>query len=225
MAKSFRSRVGTVMRRSSTAFSIPSLPGRSGSATPPPPDSDTASTTGSIYPPKLNHKDSSSSLSKLQTPAQSAVSTPSPIPESSMREAAASSPDPAPVPQEGPSLLSGQAISAEGTESTRGPTSAPSVSHPESEEVPAPPSAEPVPAVVVNEPSEHTPDAPLVFTDKPEELPESATQPAPASQATPAPAPAPASKPSTPPACLCTTLRANHTSRAATHYVIHIWIL
>jgi len=68
------------MRRSSTAFSIPS---RAGSATPPPPDSDTASTTGS-YPPTLERKDSSSSLTKLQTPAQPAVSTPSPIPESPM---------------------------------------------------------------------------------------------------------------------------------------------
>ncbi|KAI6042216.1 hypothetical protein EDC04DRAFT_2525999, partial [Pisolithus marmoratus] len=46
--KSFRSRVGTVMRRSSTAFSIPSLPGRAGSVTPPPPDSDTASIAGSV---------------------------------------------------------------------------------------------------------------------------------------------------------------------------------
>ena len=200
MAKSFRSRVGTVMRRSSTAFSIPSLPGRSGSATPPPPDSDTASTTGSIYPPKLDRKDSSSSLSKLQTPAQPAVSTPSPIPESPMREAAALSPDPSPAPQRGPSPLSGQAVSTEGTESARGPTLAPSVSHPESEEVPASLPAEPVPTVVVNEPSEHTPDAPPVFTDEPEELPEPTTHPAPASQAIPAPAPAPASKPSTPPA-------------------------
>ena len=205
MAKSFRSRVGTVMRRSSTAFSIPSLPGRSGSATPPPPDSDTASTTGSIYPPKLDRKDSNSSLSKLQTPAQPAVSTPSPIPESPMREAAALSPDPAPAPQKGPSPLSGQAISAECAESARGPTPAPSVSHPESEEVPAPPPAGPVPAVIVDEPSEHIPDAPPFFTDEPEELPEPAAQTVPASQPTPAPAPAPApsastSKPSTPPA-------------------------
>ncbi|KIK20086.1 hypothetical protein PISMIDRAFT_106459, partial [Pisolithus microcarpus 441] len=44
----FRSRVGTVMRRSSTAFSLPGLPGRAGSATPPPPDSDTASIAGSV---------------------------------------------------------------------------------------------------------------------------------------------------------------------------------
>ncbi|EGO02347.1 hypothetical protein SERLA73DRAFT_178245, partial [Serpula lacrymans var. lacrymans S7.3] len=42
----FRSRVGTVMRRSSTAFSIP-LAGRS--QTPPPPEpSDTASNSGSL---------------------------------------------------------------------------------------------------------------------------------------------------------------------------------
>ncbi|KAH7922565.1 hypothetical protein BV22DRAFT_1017031, partial [Leucogyrophana mollusca] len=39
----FRSRVGTVMRRSSTAFSIPLRTG----ATTPPPDSDTASLSGS----------------------------------------------------------------------------------------------------------------------------------------------------------------------------------
>ena len=82
-------------------------------ATPPLPDSDTASTTGSIHSLKLERKDSSLSLTKLQTSAQPAVSMPSPIPESPIREAA----DPAPAPQKGPSPLSGEVISAEGTES------------------------------------------------------------------------------------------------------------
>ncbi|KIM61564.1 hypothetical protein SCLCIDRAFT_25852 [Scleroderma citrinum Foug A] len=46
----FRSRVGTVMRRGSpTAFNVPSLPGLSGSATPPHPDFKSPSTPGSLY--------------------------------------------------------------------------------------------------------------------------------------------------------------------------------
>ncbi|KAL4076494.1 hypothetical protein J3A83DRAFT_2214646 [Scleroderma citrinum] len=187
----FRSRVGTVMRRSSTAFSIPGLPGRSGSATPPPPDSDTASTTGSIQAPKLERRDSSSSLkslNKLQTPAQPAVSTPSPIPESPIREAAALSADPAPGPAKDPSPLSGQVITAD-TESTHGDAPVPaSEQYPEPAAAPSGP-RQPIPAVVVNEPT----DAPPVFTDEPEEL--SAPPPAPA----PVPVQAP-SAPSTPPA-------------------------
>jgi len=122
---------------------------------------DTASTTGS-YPPTLERKDSSSSLTKLQTPAQPAVSPPSPIPESPICEAAALSPDPTPALLKGPSsMLSGEVISAEGTESARGPTPAPSVP----EEVPAPPPAQPIPTLVVNDPTDH---APSVFTDEPE---------------------------------------------------------
>jgi len=127
-------------------------------------DSDTASTSGSFnYPLTLERKDSSSSLITLQIPAQPAVSTPSPIPESPICEASALSPDPAPALPKGPSPLFGEVISAEGTESARGPTPVPSVP----EEVPAPPPAQPIPTLVVNDPTD---SAPSVFTDEPKEL-------------------------------------------------------
>ncbi|KAG6325767.1 hypothetical protein ID866_13322 [Astraeus odoratus] len=61
---SFRSRVGTVVRHSSTAFSIS---GRSGSGTPPPRDSDTAFIAG-LNSEKHGRDESTSSLNKLQPP-------------------------------------------------------------------------------------------------------------------------------------------------------------
>ncbi|KAH7906127.1 hypothetical protein BJ138DRAFT_666876 [Hygrophoropsis aurantiaca] len=123
--KSFRSRVGTVMRRSSTF----SLPLRSG-ATTPPPDSDTASLAGSVSgkeqprsdtgspPPKssLAREGSSTSLKQIDTLAPplnqqaSASTAPSPIAESPAREEAATAADVAPI---GPSPLAGESITAE----------------------------------------------------------------------------------------------------------------
>ncbi|KAG6326908.1 hypothetical protein ID866_12182 [Astraeus odoratus] len=61
---SFRSCVGMMMRHSSTAFSIP---GRSGSGTPPPRDSGTAFIAGSVSG-KHDRDGSTSSLNKLQPP-------------------------------------------------------------------------------------------------------------------------------------------------------------
>ncbi|KAG2740278.1 hypothetical protein P692DRAFT_20656450, partial [Suillus brevipes Sb2] len=45
--KTFRSRVGTAMRRSSTSWGLPGLPNRSGSATPPLTEPDSAAVAGS----------------------------------------------------------------------------------------------------------------------------------------------------------------------------------
>ncbi|KIJ09991.1 hypothetical protein PAXINDRAFT_16967 [Paxillus involutus ATCC 200175] len=110
----FRSRVGTAMRRSSTAFSIPGLPNRSGSATPPPPqESETAPISG-----KLDREGSVTSLHRIITaPVVAAASSPSPIPESPAREAVALAAEPAP---RGPSPLTN--VTTAETTSEQSPT-------------------------------------------------------------------------------------------------------
>ncbi|KAG6332906.1 hypothetical protein ID866_6184 [Astraeus odoratus] len=200
---SFRSRVGTVMRRSSTAFSIP---GRSGSATPPPPDSDTASIAGSISG-KHDRDESTSSLNKLQPPSAPVLSSPSPIPESPAREAAALLPDPASstAPKEH-SPLAAQVVTAE-SQSARSqtpPSPEPSVSQPAAEdaqqpsELLAPTDVQPIPSVTIHKESDSKLDVATVLTDEPEELPVAESQPQPPAPV-PAPESVPASKPSTPP--------------------------
>ncbi|KAH7887288.1 hypothetical protein F5I97DRAFT_812378 [Phlebopus sp. FC_14] len=182
----FRSRVGGVMRRSSTAFSIPGLPNRSGSATPPP-DSDTASVTGSVAG-KLDRKGSSGSLKQIDTaPAPTNSSTPSPIPESPAREAAALAAEPAPA--KGPSPLAGQVTTAE--TASRGPT--PPQSTPSTPPPPEPAvfNAAPQPPAL-DEQTKEKPEIAQVLTAEPEELPN--VQPT-----SYVPPSAPASKPSTPP--------------------------
>ena len=86
-------------RRSSTAFSIPGLPNRGNSATPPPPQgSDTTPSNAGSVSDKLDQEGSSTSVTKIDTTLQRSSifvsSAPSPIPESSAREAAAFSPEP-----------------------------------------------------------------------------------------------------------------------------------
>ena len=86
-------------RRSSTAFSIPGLPNRGNSATPPPPQgSDTTPSNAGSVSDKLDQEGSSTSVTKIDTTLQRSSifvsSAPSPIPESPAREAAAFSPEP-----------------------------------------------------------------------------------------------------------------------------------
>lgn len=112
----FRSRVGGAIRRSSTAFNLPGLPNRAGSATPPPPDSDTASLAGSVSG-KLDREGSTTSLNKLDTtpPAVPVAnsSAPSPIPESPAREAAAMAAEPQPAAAKAPSPLVNEILRVE----------------------------------------------------------------------------------------------------------------
>ncbi|KAF8555931.1 hypothetical protein OG21DRAFT_785423 [Imleria badia] len=93
-----RSRVGVAIRRSSTAFSIPGLPNRGDSATPPPPqDSDTA---GSVSG-KLDREDALNKIDTASPQVPLPVSgAPSPIAESPAREAAALAVDPQPATPE-----------------------------------------------------------------------------------------------------------------------------
>lgn len=104
MKKSRWSRVGTVMRRSSTAFSIPGI--RAASPTPSERDrdrdSDSASIKGTSKPPSLKQLDT---LSAPAPPSNHA--TPSPIAESPAREAASLAPE-----HLGPSPLAAEVINA-----------------------------------------------------------------------------------------------------------------
>ncbi|KAG6330927.1 hypothetical protein ID866_8162 [Astraeus odoratus] len=198
----FRSRIGTVMRRSPTAFTIPGLPR---SATPPPPDSDTASIAGSISG-KDKREESTSSLNKVQPPSASFLSSPSPIPESPMREPAALLPDSASStsPKEH-SPLAAQIVMTE-SQSARSqspPSSEPSVSQPAAEDVQqpsellAPTDVQPIPSVTTHKESDSKLDVATVLTEEPDELPVTEPQPQPQP---PAPESVPASNPSTPPA-------------------------
>ena len=193
----FRSRVGGAIRRSSTAFSIPGLPNRGSSSTPPPPqDSDTASIVGSVSG-KLDREGSTTSLNKIDTtPPQPPVpisSAPSPIPESPAREAAATAAEPQLAAAKAPSPLANEVPKAD-TASKQGSTPPRSVSG-------TPPPPEPVftatppprPSVISErQPSEPAVVAP-VLTDEPEEIP---TQPAAAPSA---PSSRPSTKSGTPP--------------------------
>lgn len=224
---SLRSRVGGALRRTPTVFSIPGLPNRGNSATPPPAqDSDTSSIAGSVSG-KLDRQGSSTSLNKIDTtppPAHVTVSSaPSPIPESPAREAAAMAAEPQPVPAKvsSPSPLANEVLTAEAA-SERGPTPPQSVSGtpPTSESVPATSTPPPQPpAVTQRQPSQtsstvvvdearasKTRIAP-VLTAEPEEIaaPQAGAPSAPShpssKSATPPP---PASVPATP-AALSTT--------------------
>ena len=137
----FRSRVGGAIRRSSTTFSIPGLPVRTSSSTPPPPqDSDTVSVTGSASG-KLDQEGSTTSVSKIDTiPPVSVSSTPSPILESPAREAAALAAEPQPAVAKAPSSLADEVPKADAA-SKQGSTPTQSVT-----EAPTPPAAESVPA-------------------------------------------------------------------------------
>lgn len=162
----FRSRVGGAIRRSSTAFSIPGLPNRGNSVTPPPPqDSDTASITGSVSG-KLDREGSTSSLTKLDTtPPQAPVtvsSAPSPIPESPAREAAALAAEPHPATAKGPSPLVNEVLKADAA-SEQGSTPPRSVSG-------TPPASESVSATTTPPPQPFVDIAP-VLTSEPEEFP------------------------------------------------------
>ena len=178
----FRSRVGGAIRRSSTAFSIPGLPNRGNSATPPPPqDSDTASIAGSVSS-KLDREGSTTSVNKIDTtplqPPASVSSAPSPIPESPAREAAALAAEPQPAAVKAPSPLANEVLKADAA-SKQGATPPRSVAGtpppPAVESVAAKPSEiterqppQTVPAVVVDEPKAEI--AP-VLTAEPEEIP------------------------------------------------------
>lgn len=185
------------MRRSSTALSL-QLPGRSGSATPPPPDSETVSLAGSVSG-KPDRDDPGAALSKLHAVPQPAVSTPTPIPESPAREAAALAADSA--AKKDPSPLSRAAITAE-AESRQGSTALPSDSQDpliSGELVTTPPDV----STTANQATETKQDIPPVLTDEPEEIP--SAQPVPPSaprSKSPTPPPrasAPPTAPSTPP--------------------------
>ncbi|KAN0096934.1 hypothetical protein V8E55_001380 [Tylopilus felleus] len=204
----FRSRVGGAIRRSSTAFSIPGLPNRGNSATPPPPqDSDTASIAGSVSS-KLDREGPVNKIdtTPLQPPA-SVSSAPSPIPESPAREAAALAAEPQPAAVKAPSPLANEVLKADAA-SKQGATPPRSVAGtpppPAVESVAAKPSEiterqppQTVPAVVVDEPKAEI--AP-VLTAEPEEIPAQrlAAPSAPSSGTHSPPVSAPPSAPVTP---------------------------
>ncbi|KAF8555575.1 hypothetical protein OG21DRAFT_856466 [Imleria badia] len=174
----FRSRVGGAIRRSSTAFSIPGLPNRGNSVTPPPPDSDTASITGSVSG-KLDREGSTTSLNRIDTtsppPPVSVSSAPSPIPESPAREAAAlaAEPQPAAAKATGPSPLANEVLRAD-TASKQGSTPPRSISG-----TPPPPE---IAAVLTAEPEEmpaQRVEAPSALSSRPAS--KSGTPPPPAS--------------------------------------------
>ncbi|KIK90687.1 hypothetical protein PAXRUDRAFT_668586 [Paxillus rubicundulus Ve08.2h10] len=195
----FRSRVGGVMRRSSTAFTIPGLPNRSTSATPPPPqDSDTASVSGD-----LSREGSTSSLNKIDTaPVTVAASTtPSPIPESPAREAAALAAEPAAATSKGPSPLANMTTAEAASEQSPIPVQG-TPPPPEPAAITAAPQptisadeqpAQTVPAVVIDEAQSPKPEVALLPTPEPEEMPTAQVVPR------SAPSSAPASRASTPP--------------------------
>ncbi|KAG1807296.1 uncharacterized protein BJ212DRAFT_757624 [Suillus subaureus] len=197
--KTFRSRVGTVMRRSSTSWNLPGLPNRSGSTTPPLQEPDSASMAGSTSP-KLEREGSTTSLTQVDT-TRSTPPPPSTIPESPAREEAALASEMS--PQQVSSPLSGGVVTAE-------PASDPSLQAPEeSRKAAKAPKAEPafvIPSVVVNspEPAKEEALAP-VFTAEPEEMspapPAERTQVSapPASTKASDAAPTPTPPPSTPP--------------------------
>lgn len=210
--KTFRSRVGTAMRRSSTSWGLPGLPNRSGSATPPLQEPDPASVAGSTSP-KVEREASTASLTQVDTTPPPSQMSPSTIPESPAREAAALASESAP---QGPSPLSGGAVIAE-------PATEPSLQAPgesrKAAEAPKPESALVIPSVVVNSPEPAAePTLSPVFTDEPEEMvpgppterAQVSTPPA-STQAPDAPTPAPYTTPpleparkSTPPASVPT---------------------
>ncbi|KAG9317911.1 hypothetical protein JVU11DRAFT_2142 [Chiua virens] len=174
----FRSRVGGAIRRSSTAFSLPGLPNRGTSVTPPPQDSDTASIAGSITD-KLDREGSTTSLTKIDTTPPAAPATvssaPSPIPESPAREAAALAAEPQPAARKGPSPLANE-VRKESTGSSQGPTlprSAPGTP-PASDSVPAtsaPPTIQaPPPAGLVDGRNASKSEIATVLTAEPEEF-------------------------------------------------------
>ncbi|OAX39079.1 hypothetical protein K503DRAFT_112192 [Rhizopogon vinicolor AM-OR11-026] len=165
--KTFRSRVGTAMRRSSTSWTLPGLPNRS-NTTPPPPE-DPAS-------PPLEREASTTSLRQLNTtppPPSNPLATDT-IPESPAREAAAL----AETSPQGPSPLAGQVITAE-------PASESSLQAPEerrktNEAAGAEEPRSDIPSVVINSPEPAT-EAALapVLTEEPEEMsPEPTKEPA-----------------------------------------------
>ena len=187
-----RSRVGGAIARRTSAFTIPGLPNRGNSVTPPPPqDSDTASIAGSVSG-KLDREGSTTSLNKINTtpppPTVSASTAPSPIPESPAREAAALAAEPqaAAAKPTGPSPLANEVLTAD-TASKQGSTPPRSISG-------TPPASESDPAT-----TPPPPEIATVLTAEPEEIPASSR---PASKSgTPPP---PASIPPTP-AALATT--------------------
>ncbi|KAG1743656.1 uncharacterized protein EDB91DRAFT_220431 [Suillus paluster] len=219
--KGFRARVGTAMRRSSTSWGLPGLPHHAGSTTPPLPEPDSASIAGSTSP-KIEREGSTTSLAQVDTTPPPTQTTPSPIPESPAREAAALAGEATP---QGPSLLSGKAITAE-------PASDPSLQAPEeprkSVEAAQPEPA--IPSVVVHSPPASEAVLAPVFTAEPEDIslvepvrtqvspppastqaPDTTSKPAPAPSTTPppttarqptppAPAVAPTKAPTPPPA-------------------------
>ncbi|KAG6373906.1 hypothetical protein JVT61DRAFT_6059 [Boletus reticuloceps] len=197
----FRSRVGGAIRRSSTAFSIPGLPNRGSSSTPPPSqDSDTASIAASLSG-KLDREGSTTSLNKIDTtPPQAPVpisSAPSPIPESPAREAAAMAAEPQAAAIKAPSPLANEVLKADSA-SKQGSTPPRSISG-------IPPASESVPATMAPPPQPSAEIAP-VLTDEPEEIPVQqaaaasppSSRPASKSGNYPPPASAPPSAPVTP---------------------------
>ncbi|KAG1859317.1 hypothetical protein DFJ58DRAFT_840189 [Suillus subalutaceus] len=202
--KTFRSRVGTVMRRSSTSWGLPGLPNRPGSTTPPLPEPDSASIAGSTSP-KLEREGSTTSLTQVET-TRSTPPPPGTIPESPAREEAALASEMS--PQQISSPLSGGSVTAE-------PAPDPSIQAPEESrkaaEAPKPESDFVIPSVVVNSPEQAKENAlSPVFTDEPEEMspgppaeraqvsappastkaPDAAPTPTPVPSTTPPPAPA-----------------------------------
>lgn len=191
--------MGTAMRRSSTSWGLPTLPNRSGSATPPLTEPDSASIAGSTSP-KFEREASTASLTQVDTTPPPSQMAPSTIPESPAREAAALASEAA-SPNQSTSPLSGGVFTAEHP-SDPSPR-APEGSRKATEE-PKPEPAFAVPSVVVNSPgpaAENTLSP--VFTDEPEEIgpPGERAQASapPASTQAPSAAPKPTPAPSTTP--------------------------
>ncbi|KAH0840360.1 hypothetical protein J3R83DRAFT_1383 [Lanmaoa asiatica] len=193
----FRSRVGGAIRRSSTAFSIPGLPNRGNSVTPPPhQDSDTASIAGSVSG-KHSREGSTTSLNKIDTappPAPATVSSaPSPIPESPAREAAALAAEPQPAAAKAPSPLANEVLRAEAA-SEQGSSPPRSISGASvsvaATTTPPPQPTQTAPAVIVDEPHVSKAEIAPVLTAEPEEI---------AAPRASAPSSRPTSKSATPP--------------------------
>ena len=218
-----RSRMGGALRRSTTGFSIPGLPNRGSSTTPPPPqDSDTASISGSVSG-KLDREGSTTSLNKIDTtppPVSGAISSaPSPIPESPAREAAALATEQQPAVAKTSSPLANEILRAEAA-SKQGLPRSTSGTQSASESVSAtttpPPRSQPTQtasaAVIVDEANASKAEIAPVLTAEPEDIsaPQTAAPSASSSRRAsksvtpPPPASAPRSTPATP-AVLSTT--------------------